>query len=145
MGNYKDTIGFKQNNYGNIRGGGINYQGKIGMKNGFSVFESPIYGIRAIYKDLLAKISSTSTDTIAEIITKYAPPIENDTVKYINTVSRVSGIHPNAVLGKDLSNLRKIVKAIILHEIGYKIPDSELIEAEKIIFQKKKSIIRKIA
>lgn len=134
---YKDSTGYKQNNYGNIRGNGIPYHGKTGMNKGFSVFESPEYGVRAIYVDLISKIKK-GVNTIDKIINMYAPPKENNTILYVNNVVKSTGIPKDKVLTADLSEIRKIVSAIINHEIGYKITGAELLKSESLINQKKK-------
>lgn len=134
--NFSDTLGFKQNNVGNLRGDGVKWLGKTGMNRGFSVFSSRIYGIRAIYVDLIQKIKG-GKNTIEKIITVYAPPIENDTKSYIDFVEKRTGISKTMAFGVDLAIIRKIVKAIAAKEIGYNVPDSELNEAEKLIGEKK--------
>ena len=134
---YSDTLGFKQNNVGNLRGNGVNWQGKTGMSHGFSVFNDRVFGIRAIYSDLLVKIK-TGNDTIIGIISAYAPPSENDTNSYVKFVESNTGISRDSKLTSDLTTVRKVVHAISLRETGYNIPVTEHLSAEQLLIQKKK-------
>lgn len=134
---YSDTIGWKNNNLGNLRGENVKWQGKTGFKNGFSVFESKEMGVRAIYVDLLNKIKR-GTNTIEKIISKYAPSSENDTINYISFVSKNTKIPANQPIGGTKEEIRTIVRAIIKHETGYSAPQDLLIKAENLLVSKKK-------
>lgn len=135
---FSDTLGFKQNNVFNIRGDGIPYLGKTGMKNGFSVFSDRIYGIRAVYKDMIYK-TSHGVDTISKIINMYAPPSENNTKKYIDFIVKKTGIGKDSKIN-GLPLIRKIIKAIAIFETGYLVTDEEAIVAESMINDKKKIV-----
>ena len=134
---YSDTIVWKNNNLGNLRGENVKWQGKTGFKNGFSVFESKEMGVRAIYVDLLNKIKR-GTNTIEKIISKYAPSSENDTINYISFVSKNTKIPANQPIGGTKEEIRTIVRAIIKHETGYSAPQDLLIKAENLLVSKKK-------
>lgn len=134
---YTDSLGFKQNNVGNLRGAGVAWQGKTGMNRGFAVFADRLHGIRAIYVDLQNKFSA-KTNTIEKILNKYAPPAENDTLSYISFVEKHTGFNRSTILEGNFATLRKLVKAICLKETGYPLSDNEANEAEKLIFEKKK-------
>ena len=127
---YENTIGWKQNNLGNLRGDGVKWIGKTGMKNGFSVFIDKTHGVRAIFVDLLSKLK-TGTNTVEKIISKYAPPTENNTKAYIDFVAKNLGKAKNAIV--EQSDLEKIVKAIIKHETGYVISDYEIQKAKNLV------------
>lgn len=117
-----NTCGERNNNPGNIRPGS-NWQGMTGtatcgLSGSFVVFSDPVYGIRAIAKDLLTKYGR-GLDTIRKIITVYAPPSENDTEAYIQSVSASVGIYPDSLLNlHDSTTLIHFVYAIIRHENG---------------------------
>jgi len=134
---YQNTIGWKQNNLGNLRGENVKWQGKTGFQNGFSVFESKEYGVRAIYVDLLLKIKK-GTNTIEKILHQYAPASENDTLNYISFVSKNTRIPKNQVLTGSEEETRSIVRAIIKHETGYSAPLNLLVKAENLLSVKKK-------
>jgi hypothetical protein len=69
------------------------WKGKLqnGADAEFEQFIDLKHGIRAVYKQIITD-HSRGLNTIEKIINKYAPPIENNTTAYINTVSKQSGI-----------------------------------------------------
>lgn len=136
---YINTIGWKQNNLGNLRGEGINWRGKTGFENGFSVFATKAHGVRAIFADLNAKIKK-GVNTISKIMEMYAPRSENNTEKYIQFVAQKTGIARGAVL--NFSMLDKIVRAIILYEIGYNIGLDELLQAKNMYLSSVSNVSR---
>lgn len=108
--------GIKLNNVFDIEKSNIQWQGLVeGTDSVFCTFSSPVYGLRAGFIDLKTKINE-KIDTITKIITKFAPPNENDTVAYIAAVSKRTGI------GRDKELFQKDIKAvglaIIYQEIG---------------------------
>jgi hypothetical protein len=109
-------IGLRNNNPGNIRPGDP-WQGATGTNGGFLVFEDLSWGLRALATDIANKIHG-GFDTIQEMITRYAPPSENNTAAYVAAVSRDTGIPADQLLGEDLDTLRDLIRAIISHENG---------------------------
>jgi hypothetical protein len=91
----------------------------------FCKFILPEYGIRAMCKVILTYAQhrkaddGTNVDTISDIITRWAPPYENDTADYIKNVSEWSGVPADAVL--DLRAtwvLEALVRGITRQENG---------------------------
>ncbi len=77
------------------------------------------HGLRAGYKNLHNQWRMHHLNTVATIIEKYAPPVENNTQAYINAVCVSMRVHPSAVLNMDDNNiLFWFGKAIIEHEEG---------------------------
>lgn len=116
------TRGERNNNPGNIRPAGYTWLGQSGIDSGtmgsYVIFSSPVYGIRAIAKDLLTKYGR-GLNTVRLIISAYAPPSENPTESYIGAVSASLGVMSTTVLNlRDPSTLTKFVYAIIKHENG---------------------------
>lgn len=116
------TCGERNNNPGNIRPGspwqGMTGTAKCGSSGEFVVFSSPVYGIRAIGKDLLTKYSR-GLDTVRKIINVYAPPSENLTGSYISAVAKALGVGPDSPLNlTEPHTLIGFVRAIIQHENG---------------------------
>lgn len=117
-----NSCGERNNNPGNIRPGS-NWQGmtgtaQCGASGTFVVFSSPVWGIRAIGKDLLTKYSR-GLNTIRKIITVYAPPSENNTNAYIDAVAREVGVSADTLLNmRDVRTITGFVYAIIKHENG---------------------------
>lgn len=109
--------GVRQHNPGNIRPG-QGFRGEIGKDGGFAVFDTDYNGIRAIGIDLLTKMRA-AIDTVREIVTRYAPPSENDTDAYIRAVCLTTGFKADDILNLNhTESLYKFVRAIIVHENG---------------------------
>jgi hypothetical protein len=108
--------GIRNNNPGNIKTG-IAWQGAVGDDGTFIIFADNTWGLRAMAKDLIDKINE-GVSTITAIITKYAPPSENDTASYISAVATDSGIDANEALGTDGDTLHSLIRAIVNHEEG---------------------------
>jgi len=114
------TRGIRNNNPGNIRKSNIAWLGKIpGNDPDFETFDTPEHGIRALAVNLKTYQEKYGLNTIYDIISRWAPPSENDTAAYMESVARSTGIPVNEVIS--LSNpvtLTKFVNAIIHHENG---------------------------
>ena len=113
------VTGLKNNNPGNIRHSNDQWQGMSPQQTdpNFVQFVTPDDGVRALARNLKTYFSQ-GINTIARIITTWAPPTENNTDAYIQHVSQVVGVNPNQVLTPDLGTLVALTNAIILHENG---------------------------
>jgi len=101
---------------------GKNNPGNLRNPNGvgFQSFETPEAGIAAATKNLMA-YGNKGINTIAKVISTWAPPNENDTANYIRFVSSQLGVNPNAPLNmSDPQTLTKLVTAITTMEGGPK-------------------------
>ena len=117
--NYVDApLGLRNNNPGNIRDVGIGWEGKIGSNNNFVVFEDVSWGIRAMIINFHTSITIHGNETLYKYLTRYAPPIENDTAKYIQIVSQKTGIAPTEKIHFDFEKLKLILRAQFDVEIG---------------------------
>lgn len=112
--------GIRNNNPGNIEfNPANNWRGQTGSDGRYATFSDPIWGIRALAKLLQNYQNRYGLNTIHEIISRWAPPNENDTVSYIKSVSRTTGIKSGALINlSDKGTLLSLVKAIIKHENG---------------------------
>lgn len=118
--------GYRNANPGNIDfNAGNAWQGKLprdmSIEPRFERFDSHENGIRAMVKLLLKYQSSYGLDTISGLIDRWAPPNENNTDAYKNTVARKTGIGINQRLGASLRSeqvMRALVEAIIGVELG---------------------------
>lgn len=114
--------GIRNNNPGNIRLTNIPWRGKVpnalNTDGVFEQFESAAFGIRAIARDLITDYSQ-GKNTIAELISEWAPPSENDTAAYIRHVVAVTGFAADREFAvPDPAFLVPMVNAIIAHENG---------------------------
>jgi hypothetical protein len=84
--------GLRNNNPLNIRHSADHFQGEIaGTDKSFKTFSSLAYGYRAAFV-ILGTYFSQGCNTIEKIISRWAPPAENDTESYISQVERYSGV-----------------------------------------------------
>lgn len=84
-----------KNNPFNIRFSRSNqWIGQTGQTNGFVDFSDRIYGVRAAAILVLRSYRSKGILTISEIINRYAPTSENNTVKYVEYVCNQLGVFP---------------------------------------------------
>lgn len=111
--------GIRNNNPGNIRHSTSQWQGMSATQTDadYVQFDDPIYGIRAMAKLLNNYQSRYGLNTIRELITRWAPPIENITAAYIANVARIVGIDADKEITVD-DYLPSLVPAIIQHENG---------------------------
>lgn len=114
--------GYRNNNPLNVRKSAANaWKGKVvpGTDSAFEQFITMAYGYRCgLY--LLRKYISLGNNTIRKIITKWAPPSENNTGSYINHVAQRSGIGADTVLSRtDKDSLCRIAYAMAWSENGY--------------------------
>lgn len=126
--------GLRNNNPGNIRYSKSNaWQGKIPdsekTDNEFEEFTEMKWGVRAMTRLLHNYIVKNPNITLYEMISRYAPAVENDTNAYVNAVVKKVGV-PKDTRGKDFyyHNVKNylFILAIINHENGMGI-DNEVV------------------
>jgi hypothetical protein len=115
---YTMTRGLRNNNPGNLRLSSDKWQGlqPIQEDADFFQFVNPTYGIRALAKVLQTYMTRYGLTTVANIITRWAPPSENNTEAYIASVASSMNVDPNTPLSD--ADLASLTKAIIKHENG---------------------------
>lgn len=117
---YKLTRGIRNNNPGNIRKSNTQWQGMAPPEQQtdaeFLRFIAPEWGIRAMVR-ILQTYRAQGRTTVADIITRWAPPSENDTASYIQAVSKRVGVGANEPLDYT-TQLAPLLEAIIQHENG---------------------------
>jgi len=111
--------GLRNNNPGNIRKSTDKWQGLALVQDdpAFFIFTEPKYGIRAIGKILSNYERKYSLRTVRDLISRWAPPVENLTESYVNAVARAVGVAPDATIDVR-ANLPALASAIIRHENG---------------------------
>lgn len=80
-----------------------------------------VYGWRAAFIILRGYYSRRHLRTIRAVVTRWAPPRENNTENYVRHVSQYTGIHPDALLpppDADPVTWRMIAAAMAQHENG---------------------------
>lgn len=112
-----ETLAEICNNPLNIRYNPSNrWVGQIGEHMGFCVFKSKAYGFRAAYI-ILTNYIKNGHNTIEAIISRWAPPTENNTESYIKFVVNETLIPRNLEL-TDLSIHDYWTKLIILRAMS---------------------------
>jgi hypothetical protein len=98
-------------NVGNIR--------PVGSSTGFQQFDTPEAGIKAIDDNLKAYGTKHKIDTLRGVISRWAPPSENDTESYIKFVSQKTGLKPDEKIDLTNPTIRHIISGpIVLQEQG---------------------------
>lgn len=133
------SLGVDLNNFGNIRYS--EHNGFIGLDpetpnvKGFCHFTESIYGIRALCV-ILRTYMRKGVCTIESIITRYAPPSENNTSNYIRYVSGHIGkaldidYYPiDSRIYWQSSIFPYLVQAIIWYEVNVDCPLGEIYDA----------------
>lgn len=123
--NRKLPQGIRNDNPLNIRANNIEWRGKVGQSNGFVVFDSPLNGIRAAARLLRTYRDKYALDTIAGVVDKWAPPSENNTGAYIQSMSQKTGVGINERLTTD--DYPNLIAAMIYHENGQQPYPNDLI------------------
>ncbi len=111
--------GLRNNNPLNIRHSHDKFQGEIqGKDKSFKTFSTMPYGYRAGFV-ILHTYLRKGANTIKKIITRFAPPSENNTEKYIANVERWSGIpRDKALTSSNGADYILIVSAMSFVENG---------------------------
>jgi len=124
--------GIRNNNPGNIIETGIKWKGRIGDDGRFVTFDTPLNGIRALFKILRSYHERHGIKTIYGMIQRYAPKHENPTSSYTEYVAGEMGVSSTAVLELDWEQYIELANAIIAFENGGKeYPHSIMISAAK--------------
>lgn len=112
--------GIRNNNPGNLNYAKQSGATKESGPNGrFAVFNSMTEGVSALYKQIQLYFQR-GTDTISEIVNKYAPASDNNNVMaYINSLVKATGKGAHESLASsDMSTIFSLLKGIISHENG---------------------------
>ncbi len=112
--------GLRNNNPGNIRLSPIRYQGEVvpSQDKAFKQFQTMAWGYRAMFV-LLHTYRKNGYRTLRQMINRYAPPVENNTGAYLNTVSTQAHVFPDVELDTmDPAEMIPVVSAMSRVENG---------------------------
>ncbi|NSY32302.1 virion protein [Pseudoalteromonas sp. JC28] len=107
--------GIRNNNPLNIEAG-ENWVGLVGNDGRFAIFETAEHGIRAAARILRTYAHKYDIRNVSDIISRWAPPNENDTAGYIAFVSSRANVDSNKTL--DDSEYPRVIEAMIQMENG---------------------------
>jgi hypothetical protein len=117
----KGARNWRNNNPGNIEYGTFSVSmGAIGTDGRFAVFPTLDMGMRAKEELLFGAKSRYAGLSISDALNRYAPPNENDTAAYINSVSRAIGVSPETKLNLLNSSQRQAMLDSINKVEGFK-------------------------
>lgn len=106
--------GLRNNNAGNIRLSKTRYLGEVvpSSDKTFKQFKTMAWGYRAVFV-LLDSYFRKGLITLRQMISRYAPPNENDTESYIRNVAQNAVVDPDAPLDVNDRNVMILVVAAI--------------------------------
>lgn len=128
MTNRPLTRAERNHNPGNIRRCGVRYRGerRPSRDPAFKEFESDEWGYRAMFVLLESYRRRYAIDTLRGIITRWAPPLENDTESYIRFVAARAEVDADATLLPHDVRLRAIVESMSRYERGHEPTPAQL-------------------
>lgn len=128
MSLFSEVRGLRNNNPGNIRHG-ADWDGLAPDQTdpAFCCFVSPEYGIRAMARIFSNYQLRHGLRTVRELISRWAPPVENDTDAYAAHVAEALGVDPDEPVDVR-EHLTDLVAVTIRHENGMQPFSAELIE-----------------
>ena len=116
------TRGMRNKNPGNLIKSQVVWEGEIrpGDDDRFCQFESMVMGCRALIKTLVTYHKKHHCTSVRQIITRYAPPTENNVTAYMKHVASAIGkdIDETIPFDVDPTYYLAIAKVIARHENG---------------------------
>lgn len=118
-GSTSGARGLRNNNPGNIRKSADKWQGLASVQDDpeFFKFVHAKYGVRALARILQTYRNKYGLQTVRDIISRWAPPNENNTTSYVNSVARALGVTADEPIDV-YARLPDLAAAIIRHENG---------------------------
>ena len=96
----------------------------------FEEFVTMEYGLRAAFLILRRYIRRYKKNTISSIVSTWAPSTENNTLKYIDRVAKMTHLSPSDPIDYyDRDTMCKLVAAMAQVECGQPIDDAKIIKA----------------
>ncbi len=108
----QNTLAYANNNPGNLRFAG--QDGASEGKGGFASFSSPQEGFNALQNQI--KLDAGRGLSLADFISKFAPPSENDTQNYIQQIASATSTNPTTPISQIPVDV--LAKAIAHKESG---------------------------
>ncbi|GAB0481643.1 hypothetical protein KML24007_03890 [Alistipes indistinctus] len=131
--------GLRNFNPGNIRISKTKYLGEVqpSQDRAFKQFSTMAWGYRAMFV-LLHTYSKNGYQTLRQMINRYAPPVENHTDNYINSVSKWAGVFTDVPLDTlDPAEMIPVVSAMSRVENGVPAVEADVREGWRLFMQHK--------
>lgn len=112
----------------------IKWLGQIGKdESNFCKFNSLLHGVRAVFAILRTYRVRHQITKLSDIIGRWAPPIENNTAKYIADVCSMANLNPDSEIDYRDEAARRLVKAMARIESNMVLPDEIVLRAQQMI------------
>lgn len=119
---------WRNNNPGNIEYGSFaKSHGAIGTDGRFAIFPSYQVG-RSAKEALLFSSSGYAGKTISQAINRYAPPVENNTTSYVNSVAGAIGVSADTPMSSLSSQQRAAMLDAMQKVEGFAVGKSTVVE-----------------
>lgn len=137
MAEKKEPRGVRNRNPLNIRYSAANdWHGKVTNNKKdmqFEEFIDTLYGFRAGILLIIKYIRTYELNTVEKVVRRWAPPSENNTENYINTVCKMMGVERNMKLFPECAcQIIALVRAMAFVEVGRKYDFYYLLTAYRI-------------
>ncbi len=132
-----------RNNPGNIRPSTQKWEGEVTSKNGFVVFSTMEYGIRALMHSIITNLVERKK-TLREWISVYAPTGDsNQPNAYTAFVATKTGLDPDKRISYlSESDIKAIANAMAIQEDSTPLDSSWLNDAWKLVSAHRKALIQ---
>lgn len=112
----RPSINVRNKNPLNIRYAvGNNWDGQLGENGGFCVFESEFYGFRAAAILIRNYRRLYNVKTVKGIVSRWAPPNENNTISYVKFVCKELGVSEGYAIESE-TDVKKMLLAMSIME-----------------------------
>lgn len=125
----KTPRGIRNFNPGNLRKSSDKWQGLAKNQNdsAFFTYQSMAYGVRAAAITLINYQDKYGLATVQGIIDRWAPPVENNTRAYVDSVCKRINRSPDERINlHEYHTLRGICEAIFIHENGQPVAGADI-------------------
>ena len=118
----------------NIRKSKDIFLGELKSTGEFKVFISCTYGVRAAIKIIHHYITAHNCTSIRSIVSRWAPPTENDTEKYIKFVCQHCNLKSDDKLFFSKATFLNIIHAMAIYESNINLTNKCLLDAYNLAF-----------
>ena len=119
-----------KHNFFNIRAAQDVWQGQVGQRRGFVEFQNEKMAVRAWLRLMRTYREKHQCDTIASIVTRFAPPSENNTLNYIRYCVEKVGKPASAKLEYN-ADYCKLAEAMAFYETNTRLHEQRVFEIMK--------------
>ncbi len=110
--------GIRNKNPGNVRVSQQKWKGEVhpGTDKDFCQFSTMPYGVRCTAMVFLDYYHTHSLRSVAQMINRWAPPVENETSAYVQAVAARMGVKADAALDLTKPSVLEALCAAVFHQ-----------------------------